>query len=161
MSYVRLDIDDARARLSELIEDIHLRHTHYVITKNGEAVADLVPSNDAQRKQLRERGVETVVAQVKAGPYAEPFRDKYKHLAWSNSGCPDDVVIAQALQHAQLEPLLHAVLEYGLPHVRKVWEGLISASSPEALKAKATTELCLEMIEIGLNQGTTNRRPTD
>ena len=39
-------LSDARARLSELMDDVEQRHEHVVITRNGRPVAVLVPSSE-------------------------------------------------------------------------------------------------------------------
>lgn len=60
-------LSEARAKLSELVDDVEHRHEHIVITRNGRPAAVIVPSDeyDAMEETLEVLGDEELLAALR------------------------------------------------------------------------------------------------
>lgn len=80
---------------------------------------------------------------------AASFREKYKHLAWSNSGASTEMLLRQALIRPDFSILLDAASEFGLTELRKQWAVLQSMPDPAVKRAAPITSRMLSYIAAG------------
>lgn len=111
------------------------------------------PSLDVLNRLARAAGVEIRVA---SGPLPEQesraFRERYKHLAWSNSKASEETLLVQALLKPRFQTLLDASVEFGLERVTAEWHRLSEQHKAEAARVASSVTRILGNIERGYHK---------
>jgi transcriptional regulator with XRE-family HTH domain len=80
------------------------------------------------------------------------FRQKYRHLIWSDSKAPDILFVRRALLQPNFPMLLDATVEFGLPTIEREWDALEAEGTQEARLAAPITARILRHIRHGYEQ---------
>lgn len=84
----------------------------------------------------------------------QPFKIKYRALAWSNPDASTSLLLCRALLKPEFRVLLDAALEFGVEKLEEEWTRVIAEGSAEALRARPVTERILGHIRDGYRQAT-------
>jgi transcriptional regulator with XRE-family HTH domain len=87
-----------------------------------------------------------------------PFREKYAHLAWSNSKVSDQVLLRKALETGRFTVLADAFVEFGADALEQEWNALLDAKVPRALAVREHVETILRNMRHGCEKAQAGHR---